>query len=529
MPSISRVRALAVLLIACVATAIASVACSRDDSRTSATPRRAILIVIDTLRADHLGCYGYERDTSPNIDAFAEQSVLFEHAYAQAPWTVASVASILSSLYPQTHGLTHAKDNRALAESIELLPERLADDGLATAAFVANMTLDPTVGFYEGFDEHAIVVDENAAYPDEGTRINQRAIPFLERHADTSFFLYLQYMDPHDPYDDPAGHYRTFDPDYDGSFDGSIGPLFDAMARRRPWTLDDRELEHMIARYDGEIRYVDERVHEVFATLDRLGIADETVVVVTSDHGEQFFEHGGLKHGTSIYDEEVRVPLIVRAPGTSREGTRVPNPVALVDVYPTLVELLDAGEPPASLDGHSLVPLLRGDRVDRGDVFTETAHGWSWKDDRMQYNRIPMAAIVRDRHKLITIQRDEFRDLLPDAELDPSARPYADELYDIVEDPRERRNLAPGATDRVERLREPLRTWREETRARLKAGRTFSKDERTDIQERLKKLGYLHESDEDDDARETESDGSASDDPRDAPSTESSTPREESR
>lgn len=499
MPSISRARALAVLPIACVATAIACVACKGDDPQgSSATPRRAILIVIDTLRADHLGCYGYERETSPHLDTFAERAVLFEHAYAQAPWTVASVASLLTSYYPQTHGLTHARDNRAIAESIDLLPERLADDGLATAAFVANMTLDETVDFYVGFDEHAIVVDESAPYPDEGARINQRAIPFLERHADTSFFLYLQYMDPHDPYNDPAGHHRAFDPDYDGSFDGSIGPLFDAMARRQPWSLDDRELQNMIARYDGEIRYVDERVHEIFETLDRLGIADDTVVVVTSDHGEQFFEHGSLKHGTTIYDEEVRVPLIVRAPGIAREGLRITNPVALVDIYPTLVELLDAGEPPAGIDGRSLVPLLRGDTLERGDVFTETAHGWSWKDERMQYNRIPMTAIVRDRHKLIAIQREEFRALEPEAELDAIDAFYNDELYDILDDPRESRNLAPTNPERVERLREPLRSWRESTRARLIPGRTFSNEEREGMQERLRKLGYLHGSEDTD-------------------------------
>ena len=445
-----------------------------------------VVIVIDTLRADHLSCYGYERETSPEIDRFAETAVLFEQAICPAPWTMSSTSSLLSSLYPLTHGLYHASANRPLPESIVTLPEALGDDWV-TGGFVANDLLAPETRINQGFDTYELVTTPHRPDPhaDAADKVNGRALPWIRDNRDERFFLYLHYMDPHDPYTDPAEHHREFDPDYTGSFNGHIGHYFKTMAqerRRRPWPIEERDLENMIARYDGEIRYVDAYVREVLDELATLGLDDRTIVVITADHGEQFLEHGGLKHGTSIYQEEVRVPLLVHVPGVTTKPRRVPTPVATLDLYPTLLDLVDIEAPP-ELDGKSLADAIRaaGSALPAREVRTETSHGWNWAaDGSLVRNKSWIGAVIRDNQKMIATVDDEVS--------------APDELYDLASDPGETKNLASDDAERTTELRGAVESYKARSEERHVHGTQFSPEDRERMAERLRKLGYIDDS-----------------------------------
>ncbi len=373
-----------------------------------------LLIVIDTLRADHLGCYGYRLDTSPAIDRFAEGAVLFEQAVAQAPWTRPSMATLMTGLYPATHGVTCKDFDVPKAEcdvlppSVTTLAEALKQAGYETAGIVANIQIDGLFGFGQGFDEYRSVFDELiAAEPDwrakwhefkwvnETTReVTEEALAWLERRrGENPFFLYLHYLDPHAPYRPPAP--------YDAMFKAHAYPC------RYPAICAELPL------YDGEIRYVDEHVGRLLDFMRRRGLAEKTVVVVTSDHGEAFGEHGARdrRHGLSLYENQLRVPLLIRAPGTGRPGTRVAAPVRLVDLAPTLLDVLGVAVP-SGVQGLSLVPLLRGEAVE----VPGTLVGWGY---------VPLIGFRNPPWKFIRNQRSGL-----------------EELYNLETDPGETYNLA---------------------------------------------------------------------------------------
>jgi arylsulfatase A-like enzyme len=431
-----------------------------------------VFVLVDTLRADHVGCHGYERDTTPFLDRLAGEGVRFANHRSQASWTLSSVSSILTSTYPFRHGLLHPSGRRPLPADAWTLAEILqARAGYATAAFVANGIVVRETGLDQGFDTFEVIPLRHEG-SDRAELVNAAALPWLREHADGGpFFLYLHYMDPHDPYDDPAGYRRRYDPDFEGELRGRIQPVFDRMKDNEDWSVDERELRNLVARYDGEIRYVDEKIGEMLEEIDRLGLRDRTVVVVTSDHGEQFLEHGSLKHATSVYDEEIRVPLVIRHPGMPRRGVIVPDPVEAVDVMPTLLELLDLA-PVDPLDGRSLVPLLRGGALSAKSVYAETSHGWEWEGRRVVDEKVRHLAVVRQGEKLIL--RGESR-----------------ELYDLVADPGETRNLAGERVSRAEALAEEVLAWKREGEARRYEAAEYTPEAMESIKARLRALGYL--------------------------------------
>jgi arylsulfatase A-like enzyme len=303
-----------------------------------------VLVSLDTLRADRLGCYGARRATSPAIDRLAADGALFEVAVAAAPHTLASHATMLTGLYPCAHGAGHGGlELRRLPRDVAPLAEVLRRLGWETAAFTENAYLDAGV-FQRGFGVFRASMSVNFHQPEgraEQTIAEARA--WLER-ADRPFFLFVHTYQVHWPYEPPEP-YRLFDPA------GEPDP-------HRP----DAGREQL-ARYDGEVRYTDAVLGTLLATLDRLGLRERTVVVVTSDHGEAFGEHGHDKHGRHVHEEDVRVPFVWRVPGVARSGHRVAIPVGLVDVVPTVLDLLGV-PPPDGLQGRSLVPLLRGEPPD---------------------------------------------------------------------------------------------------------------------------------------------------------------------
>jgi len=308
-------------------------------------PRRIILILIDTLRRDHLGCYGYGRPVSPAIDSLAADGTIFEDAVSHSSWTRPSVASLFASRYPRNLGILSESYRQVLPEGHALLAEMFRKGGYATAALVANVHLKPYFGLHRGFDSHYF-------YMKRADGLTCEAIDWIEKHRDLPFFLYLHYADPHSPYiphddfdfmpgydgavyEDPQVIFRgeEVDPGDSAALDASGGRDYSPPVETR--TLSGAELEKMVALYDGEIRFTDYHLSRLFGKLREMELDENTLIVITSDHGEEFRDHGGYFHGYTLFGEQLRVPLIFSRPsGGSRGGL-----VRLIDLAPTLCEL----------------------------------------------------------------------------------------------------------------------------------------------------------------------------------------------
>ncbi|MBN1825267.1 MAG: sulfatase-like hydrolase/transferase [Candidatus Eisenbacteria bacterium] len=313
-----------------------------------------LLLVVDTLRADRLGSYGYGRETTPSLDRLAAESLRFERAYTTAPWTLPAFGSILTGRYPWEHGATN--DYLAIRPDLPTLAAAFREGGWATAAFVSHIYTSSVYGFDAGFDRfEEFRVTRDYRFDEEreprAERVAGEAIRWLrERDESRPFFLLVHIFDPHWTYAAPEPYTTLFDPDYNGDVDGS----FRSLSRYFPVDslMNDRDLEHVEALYDGEVRYADLWIGRLLDALRETGDWDKTVVVLTGDHGEEFQEHRSFGHSFTFYDEVLRVPLLLRDPGRPGGGT-VEHPVSLVDLFPTLLRI--AGLPaPEGLDGRPL-------------------------------------------------------------------------------------------------------------------------------------------------------------------------------
>ncbi len=334
-----------------------------------------IVLLIDTLRADHLGSYGYERATSPELDALAQRGFLFESCIAQSSWTLPSTASVLTGLYPQTHGCVSLSTLR-LARPLSTLPEVLLEEGFATGGFIANCIISQRNGFAQGFEQF----QELCMLPAED--INAEAVDWIQAQGESPFFAYVHYYDPHWPYAAPEPFTRFFEEEGDPQAgDDRMRQALTAVARSKSreggspaprWEIVD-SLENDFAivdddhfqltdwlvsrwrnRYDAEIRYWDTALGRLVDRLDELGILDDTWLIVTADHGEAFGEHDYVGHGASLHGEQVHVPLIILPPG-GRAGQRISSPVEQIDIAPTVLAALGLEADPRFV-GRSLLP-----------------------------------------------------------------------------------------------------------------------------------------------------------------------------
>jgi arylsulfatase len=429
-------------------------------SACGGTPRErsVVLLVIDTLRADHLSLYGYARATSPALDRFAAQAAVFERAFAPSSWTLPSIGSLLTGRLPSAHGagirLGAPAHFARLGDGVPTLAETLGARGYATAAFVANPYLVEAFGLARGFGvyENAPVTNKRIR---RAPRIFASAEKWLREHGDRPFFLLVHVFDPHMDYDPPG--------DVRGAFTGGIEsglslPLRDFREMRAGGSLSAGDREFVRAAYDEEILGVDAALGAFLQSLADAGLLDSALVVLTSDHGEELFEHGGFEHGHSLHQELLHVPLLVWGPGVA--ASRVTAPVSLVDVLPTIAEATGMPVPPDGA-GVSLWPLLR----ERGGELAPRA---LWAESTL-YGP-PQAAIVRWPHKLVIG--------------DGSAR-----LFDLERDPAEQRDLASAQPERAAALEAELRARLERARQAQAPREPARLDDGT--RERLRALGYL--------------------------------------
>lgn len=313
-----------------------------------------LILDIDTLRADHLGCYGYSRPTSPNIDALARESFRFEWAFSQAPFTPPSQSSILTGLYPSTHGMI--ENYHRLPDSVTTIAEAFAAEGYRTAAFVDGGYMVPDFGLDQGFEEFEVFRRKGLE------AIGPRAMDWLQDHADEKFLLLLHTYDVHSPYDPPEP-YRSlftsgmvptpgFEPD-----PATLRKIRTSRWTDKPLSLSLADLAFSKARYDGGIRFVDDWIGRILDHVRALGLDRRLTIVLISDHGEEFQEHGTVEHDR-LYTTVTRIPLVIRPPG-GVQGTVIPSVVQAVDLMPTLLEWSGI-TPPSDIQGRSLLPLMRG-------------------------------------------------------------------------------------------------------------------------------------------------------------------------
>jgi arylsulfatase A-like enzyme len=343
-----------------------------------------VVYLIDALRADHLGCYGYDRPTSPRIDQFAHSGLLFSDAVAQSSWTLPSTASILTGRTPRRHGAMAV--DMAIRPDVATLAERFQGAGYRTAAFVTNYLASTEYGLARGFDHFRLYREEagrRAAVYLPSAALRRRVRRWLEREVDHGpFFLYVHATDPHWPYLPAARHARPFraaamtDAEERRVVDASRSFFFgNEHHMERPTSMPASRVAVLRDLYDGDVRAADEGFGRLLDDLAALGLLERTVVVLTADHGEEFRDHDGLGHGQTLHREVLHVPLVVRLPGGARGGERIARTVQHVDIAPTVLDLagIDRSD---DLEGRSLlddappdVPVVLSQLDNLGFVF----------------------------------------------------------------------------------------------------------------------------------------------------------------
>ena len=335
-------------------------------SGCSTTPApNVILVSIDTLRADHLGSYGYGKQTTPRIDSFRQDAALFDEAIAHAPSTLPSHASILTSLLPSHHRASAANSFSVDPEAITLA-EILKAQGYSTASFNGGIQLDPIYGLDRGFDIYVsarprFAIAELLIDPtDMFAHAVDEAIRWIEANPEGPFFLFLHTYELHHPYTPKPELLELFKTEYDGSLPNEISVDLLQRINRGEVELDANDLSHIISTYDAELRSVDEAFGRLVEFLRDEGLYDNAIIVLTSDHGEEFGEHGFVGwHSHTLYDELLRVPLILKLPGSDHAGAAIDFQVRGIDIAPTLLARLGL-DVPASFEGTSLLGALSG-------------------------------------------------------------------------------------------------------------------------------------------------------------------------
>jgi arylsulfatase A-like enzyme len=435
-----RARALALLALAALA------GCGDARAPEPAGPPAIVLVSLDTLRADALGSYGYPRPTSPALDAFAREAVRFADAGAQATATLPSHLSLFTSLYPARIAITRAdgrNDTQArtrlrLPDAALTLAEALRARGYQTLAFTDGGFVHPFYGMDQGFDAFEMATGPGLYWnqlPRTLAQIEKRLAARAQAGDRSPLFLFVHSYDVHEPYSDIPAFARRFSEGSYAEFERERGfaarPAL--LSRHRP-ELTARDTEWVRGLYDNGVLATDTAMAGLFALLRKYELYDGALIAVVSDHGEEFLDHGDYGHGPRVYQELAHVPWLLRLPGARSGGRVVSQPVALLDVAPTLLDLAGLPVPP-EFQGRSLRALLDGS--DDG----------AWLASRALLLEAPDA-----RRGAAALRRGAEKLVLP-------ARDAPAELYDLASDPGERRDLAAEQPERAAALRAELETW----------------------------------------------------------------------
>lgn len=427
-----------------------------------------LLISLDTLRADHLGCYGYQRNTSPNLDKLASTSILFENAITQSGWTLPSHKSVLTSLDPMS---LRRGANRKLDYRCVTLAEIFMNRGYATVGFANGLGwVTPVFGFEQGFDTYVVPGARLIPKLANAELITGLAVDWLRKHTDRSFFMFLHYGDIHSDfglrsYDVPEPFGSMFLAPGSERFERGEGEVGGSVYLREindgRFDPSPDEIEYIKALYDGGIRYTDVWIGNLVSDLEGLGLLDNTIIVIFSDHGEEFREHGKMLHGW-VYCETAHVPLLIRFPEAGWGGVRVPQQVRLLDIVPTILDCLLVPLRP-EMRGESLLRLVQEGGSSR-PAFTEGGNSYAVRADGWMF--------------LHTLEEGR------------------EEIYNLIDDPFERVDLVEEYPERRDMMAGTLADWLRLAEAN-RPGHGTDQPVRLDRQtgQLLKSLGYLHSGD----------------------------------
>ncbi len=322
-----------------------AVACTKKDTRPN-----VLLLLIDTVSAEHLGCYGYERNTSPYIDSLAASGVMFANCQAQAPWTLPGMASILTGLTEKSHGCNrYGGFSHGLDPEVPTLATILRNSGYSTATFINNGYLGETMGMDIGYDSFWMGTD-SIDYADVTIDSVLHYLDTLD--TNDPFFLTVHLFDPHLPYDPPPPFNTVFNEN--GTQGLTEWPAMELCS-------EEAVIEHMISLYDSELLWTDSQLERLFSYMRREGYSENTLVVLIADHGEEFMEHGDWGHAHNLYQQSLHIPLIISGPGIQRGMVEQSN-VGQFDVLPTILDYLDIS-PPEHIEGISLLGTVQTNRV----------------------------------------------------------------------------------------------------------------------------------------------------------------------
>lgn len=421
-------------------------------------PINVVFVLVDTLRADHTSVHGYERPTTPFLDELAAESVVFDRARSQAGCTYPSVNSIFTSRY--AFEFYHRKDHSlGIPADLPTMAEVLKSQGYTTVAVSASPIVratpsdrNPEGGFDAGFD----VFDETCLW-EPAACVTRRALELTEGLKEP-YFLYLHYMDPHDHYQAPASFQK-----YAGEYDrfefiakGDPNPIGEMLYNEGPHVdIGKADIQHLVDLYDDEIAYFDDQFGEFLTALRSSGVLDRSILVVTADHGEEFLEHGHIKHCRGVWNTLTHVPLILRLP--LREPARISRPTELVDLFPTILDVLDVHGSEKTMRGRSLIPLIDDRPIEQRFAFSDQSRYRSVDDGRFHL-------ILDGGERTVT-------------------------LYDTHADPLELRDLAANGHPEVERLAEELNLWLKRTGQWVRFDLSLAAS--LEQEERLRALGYL--------------------------------------
>jgi arylsulfatase A-like enzyme len=447
-----------------------------------------VLIVVDTLRADHLSQYGYPLATSPALEALASMSTRFTRAYSPSSWTVPSTASVHLGVHPARHRTIYR--GAALNPKLDTLAEMLKAKGYETFGVSHNINVSRTTRYHQGFETFLDTRGTIGSYPDVSKMVAATTEWLAAREKEKRrrpFFLYLQPMNCHGPFKVPEeSRSRLLSRPPAKGF-----KYYDRVMRRIMWRglvlerqkIGEPYLTSLREQYDTAVRYTTDQLGLILGALQKSGRLDDSLVVLTSDHGEELFDHGGFTHGYTLYDEVGRVPLWIKMPN-QRVSATSETLVSLMDIYPTVRELV-GGTSRQSLDGLSLQPLFRGTQkgalADGGNASPPAVF-----DDRGLVTQIMwrprgiIKALLRRQYKYIDIGKDYTR-----------RGPYQ-QLFDLRKDPGEEKDLASADTARAESMREELkRRWTDYAKNAFERPPNVMKQLKEEALKALKALGYM--------------------------------------
>lgn len=396
-----------------------------------------VLITIDTLRADHLSCYGYERSTSPNIDRIAEKGIIFKNAIAPSSWTVPSMVSLFTSLYPINHGVIHGfvkinkvYDQEVFSDELTTLAEILKSHGYTTFGVFANLHLSKKFGFARGFDYFRNL------YFSPAPTVNKIVYSWEDKiKKSANFFLWIHYFDPHEPYHSKSPWIERYAPKtLTQKLNLSTKPMLELTRLIPAFKKDSQALSHLIALYDSEINYVDLYIGKL---IQKFELGNNTLIIITSDHGEEFLEHGYVGHANNLYQETIHIPLIIKLPYSTNKEV-IEKPVNLVDIMPSILSMLNTNPPEQTL----------------GKSFWEKKGLLSWIKKLLLEDTEPDYNFSELDRKLIlkTILTPEWKYIY-------SYRDKTEQLYNVKSDPLELNNLVDKKNKEQNILKEQLFNW----------------------------------------------------------------------